>query len=59
VMGVAEAYAFAGANRDRYREFFAADGSLMGPGYTDAESEALPERLRIPGVVVNGDAARA
>jgi uncharacterized protein (DUF433 family) len=59
VMGVAEAYAFAAENRDRYPEFFEADGSLMGPGYTDAESTALPDRLRIPGVVVNGAAVRA
>jgi uncharacterized protein (DUF433 family) len=59
VVGVAEAYAYASANRDRYGEFFAADGSLLGPGYTDAESAALPERLRIPGVVVGGVAARA
>jgi uncharacterized protein (DUF433 family) len=50
-VGVAEAFAFAAANRERYGEFFEPDGSLIGPGYTDAEAAALPERLRIPGIV--------
>ena len=35
-----------------YAEFFEPDGSLAGPGYTEDEAAALPERLRIPGVVV-------
>jgi len=52
LVGIAEAFAYAGANRDRYAEFFEADGSLAGPGYTDAEAADLPERLRIPGIVV-------
>ena len=52
VVGIAEAYAFAAANKDRYAEFFAKDGSLVGPGYSASEAAALPERLRIPGVVV-------
>ena len=52
VVGIAEAYAFAAANRDRYAEFFAKDGSLVGPGYTIDEAAALPQRLRIPGVVI-------
>lgn len=52
VVGVAEAFAYAAARRDRYGEFFEADGSLAGPGYTEAEAAGLPERLRIPGVVV-------
>ena len=54
LVGVAEAYAYAAANRERYAAFFEADGSLAGPGYTDAEAAVLPERLRIPGVVVKG-----
>ena len=58
VVGIAEAYAFAAANRARYAEFFAKDGSLVGPGYSPSEAAALPERLRIPGVVVKA-AARA
>jgi uncharacterized protein (DUF433 family) len=52
IVGIAEAYAYAAANRDAYAEFFERDGSLAGPGYTEAEAQALPERLRIPGVVV-------
>ena len=58
-VGIAEAYAYAAAHRDRYAGFFEADGSLSGPGYTEAEAAALPERLRIPGVVVKGSAVPA
>jgi uncharacterized protein (DUF433 family) len=53
-VGIAEAYAHAAGDRDRYAEFFEPDGSLVGPGYTAAEAAMLPERLRIPGVVVKG-----
>ena len=52
VVGIAEAYAFAADNRDRYAEFFESDGSLVGPGYSAAEAAALPDRLRIAGVVI-------
>ena len=38
VVGVAAAYAFAADHRERYADFFEADGSLIGPGYTDAEA---------------------
>ena len=51
-MGIAEAYAYAAQHRDRYADFFAADGTLQGPGFTAAEADALPDRLRLPGVVV-------
>jgi uncharacterized protein (DUF433 family) len=51
-VGVAAAYAYAARNRDRYAEFFESDGSLVGPGYTEAEAEGLPAQYRIPGVVV-------
>ncbi|MEO8272838.1 MAG: DUF433 domain-containing protein [Chloroflexota bacterium] len=51
-MGVAAAYEYAGRNRDRYAEFFEADGSLAGPGYSDAEADGLPSQYRIPGVVI-------
>jgi uncharacterized protein (DUF433 family) len=51
-VGIAEAYAYAAAHRDRYADFFAADGSLDGPGFTEAEASALPQRLLVPGVVV-------
>ena len=55
-VGIAEAYAYAAAHRDRYADFFAADGSLDGPGFTEAEAAALPARLLVPGVVVKGAA---
>jgi uncharacterized protein (DUF433 family) len=51
-MGVAAAYAYAGGHKDRYAEFFEPDGSLAGPGYSAAEADGLPERYRIPGVVI-------
>ena len=56
VVGIAEAYAFAADNRDRYAEFFEPDGSLTGPGYSAAEADALPDRLRIAGVVIKAAA---
>ena len=51
-MGVAAAYAYAAGHRDRYADFFEPDGSLAGPGYSAAEADGLPERYRIPGVVI-------
>jgi hypothetical protein len=57
-MGVAAAYAYAAANKPRYAEFFEADGSLAGPGYSAAEAAGLPSQYRIPGVVIK-DAAPA
>ena len=50
--GIAAAYAYAAANRDRYAEFFEADGSLAGPGYSEDEAAGLPEQYRLPGVVI-------
>ena len=55
VVGVAAAYAFAAAHRERYADFFEADGSMIGPGYTDAEAAILPVQYRIPGVVTSAD----
>jgi uncharacterized protein (DUF433 family) len=57
VVGVAAAYAFAARNRERYEEFFEADGSLAGPGYTEAEAARLPEQYRLPGIVIKPRAA--
>jgi uncharacterized protein (DUF433 family) len=57
VVGVAAAYAFAARNRERYEEFFEADGSLAGPGYTEAEAATLPEQYRLPGIVIKPRAA--
>ena len=51
-MGVAAAYEYAGRNRDRYAEFFEADGSLAGPGYSATEADGLPSQYQIPGVVI-------
>ena len=53
-VGIAEAYASAAANRSRYAEFFTPEGTLEGPGFTADEADSLPERLRVPGVVVQG-----
>lgn len=51
-MGIAAAYTYAADHRDRYADFFDADGSLVGPGYTDAEAADLPEHYRAAGIVV-------
>jgi uncharacterized protein (DUF433 family) len=51
-MGVAAAYSYAAAHRDRYAEFFEPDGTLAGPGLTDAEAADLPEPYRAAGIVV-------
>jgi uncharacterized protein (DUF433 family) len=56
-MGVASAYAYAAGERARYAGFFAADGSLIGPGLSAAEAAILPPELRLPGVVVEAAAA--
>ena len=52
VVGIAAAYTYAAANRDRYADFFDADGSLAGPGYTVEEAARLPAQYRVTGVVV-------
>lgn len=51
-MGIAAAYTYAAAHRDRYADFFEADGSLLGPGYTSAEAADLPDQYRAAGIVV-------
>jgi uncharacterized protein (DUF433 family) len=51
-MGIAAAYAYAAANRARYADFFEKDGSLAGPGYTEAEAERLPSQYRLAGIVI-------
>ena len=52
LMGIAHAYAYASAHHDQYAEFFAADGTLEGPGLSADEADQLPPSLRIAGVVV-------
>jgi len=52
VLGIAAAYVYAAAERERYADFIEADGSLVGPGLTDAEAAGLPVQYRVRGVVV-------
>ncbi len=52
VMGIAAAYCYAADHPERYGEFLEPDGSLVGPGLTEAEAAILPEPYRRPGVVV-------
>ena len=49
VVGIAAAYTFAANHPERYAEFFEADGSLAGPGYSEAEAARLPEQYRAAG----------
>ena len=51
-VGIAEAFLYASEHRDRYAPFFAADGSLSGPGVTAAEAAQLPEHLRVAAGIV-------
>ena len=52
-VGIAEAFRFAADNKARYADFFAKDGSLLGPGFSADEAAAFPEYLReMRGVVV-------
>jgi uncharacterized protein (DUF433 family) len=52
LVGIASAYAYAADHREHYADFFDADGSLKGPGYTEEEAADLPEKLRIDGIVI-------
>ena len=58
-VGIAQAYRYAAEHRDLYRAFFARDGSLAGPGFSDDQASALPDELRIPGIVVGRRKAAA
>jgi uncharacterized protein (DUF433 family) len=51
-VGIAAAYSYAADHRDRYAEFFEADGSLAGPGYSEDEAAGLPAQYRLPGIVI-------
>jgi len=59
VLGIAAAYVYAAGDRERYADFVEPDGSLAGPGYTDAEAAGLPAQYRIPGVVIKAGASAA
>jgi uncharacterized protein (DUF433 family) len=52
VLGIAAAYVYAADHRDRYADFLEADGSIAGPGYSQAEAAGLPAQYRVPGVVI-------
>ena len=52
VVGIAAAFTYAADHRDRYADFFEPDGSLVGPGYTEAQAADLPAHYRRPGIVV-------
>ena len=49
VVGIAAAYTYAAEHRDRYADFFEADGSLAGPGYSRGGGRRLPAQYRLPG----------
>jgi uncharacterized protein (DUF433 family) len=51
-LGVAAAFTYAAEHRERYADFFEADGSLAGPGFTEAEAAGLPEPYRDVGIVL-------
>jgi uncharacterized protein (DUF433 family) len=51
-LGIAAAFTYAAENRDQYAEFFEADGSLAGPGYTDEEAAGLPAEYQVAGIVI-------
>jgi uncharacterized protein (DUF433 family) len=51
-VGVAAAFTYASTHRERYADFFEADGSLIGPGYSEDEAAGLPAQYRLPGIVV-------
>jgi uncharacterized protein (DUF433 family) len=58
-VGIAAAYVYAADHPDRYADFIEPGGSLVGPGYTEAEAAGLPAHLRVPGVVVKPQPAPA
>ena len=59
VLGIAAAYVYAANDKARYGEFFERDGSLAGPGYSEAEAAELPAQYRVPGVVIKPGANAA
>ena len=58
-LGIASAFVYAATHRERYADFFEADGSLTGQGLSAAEAAILPPELQVPGVVVKSTAAVA
>jgi uncharacterized protein (DUF433 family) len=58
-LGIAAAFTFAAEHRERYADFFEPDGSLAGPGYSEAEAARLPEQYRTAGIVIKSEAPAA
>jgi uncharacterized protein (DUF433 family) len=58
-LGIAAAYVYAASDKARYADFLERDGSLHGPGFTEAEAAGLPVQYRVPGIVVRSDASAA
>jgi uncharacterized protein (DUF433 family) len=56
VLGIAAAFVYAAADRERYADLIERDGSLVGPGFSQAEAAGLPAQYRVPGVVVKAGA---
>lgn len=52
VLGIARAYAYAAANRERFAGFFDTAGDLLGPGLSPGEAVSLPADLLVPGIVL-------
>jgi uncharacterized protein (DUF433 family) len=58
-LGIAAAFTYAAEHRARYVDFFEADGSIVGPGFSEAEAARLPVQYRTPGIVVKAQAPAA
>jgi uncharacterized protein (DUF433 family) len=58
-LGIAAAFTFAAEHRERYADFFEPDGSLAGPGYSEAEAARLPEQYRTAGIVIKSEVPAA
>jgi uncharacterized protein (DUF433 family) len=59
VLGIAAAYVYAADHKERYAEFFERNGSLVGPGYSEAEAAGLPAQYRVKGVVIKAGKSAA
>ena len=59
VLGIAAAYVYAAGAKERYAEFFEGNGSLRGPGFSEAEAARLPAQYRVPGVVIKAGKSAA
>jgi hypothetical protein len=50
-VGIAEAFHYAAAHRDRYADYFDDQGQLAGPGFETEQAAGFPEHLRASSVV--------